>query len=304
MKQHTPGLWDWSILLLLALIWGFSYYFIKHSLTGFKPDQIASLRMVFSSIALLPFLPSALKIVPKEKYYIIAFVGIIGSFLPAYLYPFAQQKISSSVAGIINAFTPICTYGLGVLFFSVRNEKTKFIGTAIALIGAFCLILLRPNAELKAEAFFLFVAFTVPILYGINGNTIKSKLQGIPGTEMTTLMYLFTLIICIPACFINGSFQQIPISLAQDNSFYHLLALSLLGSALAMTLFNILIQRVHVLFASSVTYLMPLVAIIVGWMDGESILWNDLVGFLCILIGVLITNEALKFGSKAGRLGL
>lgn len=298
MKQHTPGVWDWSILLLLALIWGFSYYFIKHSLTGFQPDQIASLRMVFSSIALLPFLPSALKIVPKDKYWMIAFVGIIGSYLPAFLYPFAQQKISSSVAGIINAFTPICTYVLGVLFFTVKNERAKFIGTAIALTGAFCLILFRPHVELRAEAFYLIIAFTVPILYGINGNTIKTRLQGIPGTEMTTLMYLFTLVICIPACFYNKSFAQIPIALAKDHSFYHLLALSVLGSALAMTLFNILIQRVHVLFASSVTYLMPLVSIIIGWLDGESILWNDMVGFLCILVGVLITNEALKFGRQ------
>ncbi|MBK8955401.1 MAG: DMT family transporter [Saprospiraceae bacterium] len=294
MNQHAPSFWDWTILIAMALIWGFSYYFIKHSLTGFNPSQIASLRMVFSAAALLPFLPNALRIVPKEKFITIGFVGLIGSFLPAFIYPYAQQGISSSVAGIINAFTPICTFAIGIAFYHVKNDRIKMTGTIIALLGAFCLIALRPYAELRAEAFFFIVAFAGPILYGFNGNIIKSKLSGIPGIEMTTLMYWFTLLVCMPACFLNGSFSQIPIALAHDNSFYHLLALSLLGSALAMTLFNILIQRVHVLFASSVTYLMPLVSIFVGWADGESILWNDLVGFLCILVGVLITNEALK----------
>lgn len=294
MKDHSPSFSDWILLLILTLIWGFSYYFIKHSLTGFNPSQIASLRMVFSAAALLPFLPRALKLVPNNKYLIIALVGLMGSFLPAFIYPYAQQGISSSVAGIINAFTPICTFAVGILFYQVKNEKSKMVGTIIALLGAFCLIAFRPTADLKAEAFFLIVAFAGPVLYGFNGNTIKSKLGGIPGIEMTTMMYLFTSVICIPACMLNGAFQQIPIAMAQDHSFYHLLALSFLGSALAMTLFNILIQRVHVLFASSVTYLMPLVSIFVGWADGESILWNDLVGFFCIIGGVLITNGVVK----------
>ncbi len=298
MKDHSPSFGDWALLIILAVIWGFSYFFIKHSLTGFNPSQIASLRMVFSALALLPFLSRALNCISKEKFMTIAWVGIMGSLLPAFIYPFAQQGISSSVAGIINAFTPICTFVVGILFYHVKNDRNKFIGTLIALLGAFCLIALRPSADLKAEAFFLLVAFAGPVLYGFNGNTIKSKLAGIPGIEMTTLMYLFTALICIPICIYNGAFKQIPIALHQDNSFWHLLALSLLGSALAMTLFNILIQRVHVLFASSVTYLMPLVSIFVGWADGESILWNDIVGFVCIIIGVLITNEAIKWKSQ------
>ncbi|HEX5625854.1 MAG TPA: DMT family transporter [Saprospiraceae bacterium] len=293
MQNPKPGIFDWSLLLFLTLIWGFSYYFIKHSLEGFNPTQVASLRMVIGAAALLPFLPQAFRLIPRELLGTIFFVGLVGSFLPAFLYPFAQQKISSSLAGIINAFTPICTFGIGVLFFQVKNERLKFIGTIIALTGAIFLILFKPNAELRAEGFYLLVAFSVPFLYGINGNTIKAKLGSIPGIPMTAAMYASLLVLCIPMAWWSGGFQQIPVALSTGNSFYHLLALSVLGSALAMALFNVLIQRVHVLFAASVTYLMPLVSLVVGWFDGESIHWNDFVGLGCILTGVLIMNGVL-----------
>ena len=298
MSHVKPALSDWLLLIFLTLMWGFSYYFIKHSLHGFNPTQVASLRMIFSAVVLLPFLGRAYKMIPRTSYPFILLVGVIGSLLPAYLYPFAQQRISSSVAGIVNAFTPICTYGIGIYLFSVSKEKEKIAGSLIALIGAICLILFRPNASLHAESLYLLIAFTVPFLYGFNGNIIKSKLSGIPGIPMTAAMYVSTLIFCIPIAIASGAFQQIPIAIQQGPAFYHLLALSILGSALAMTLFNILIQRVHVLFAASVTYLMPLVSMFIGWLDGEHLLWNDVLGLIFILIGVMTINGAIHFFKK------
>ncbi len=302
MKHAKPEPLDWLLLVVLTFIWGFSYYFIKHSLLAFNPTQVASLRMVFSAIVLLPFLGEAYRIIPSHKLPYILLVGVIGSLLPAYLYPFAQQRISSSVAGIVNAFTPICTYGIGIYLFSVAKEKDKILGSIIAFMGAVFLILFRPNTNLHAESLFLLIAFTVPFLYGFNGNIIKSKLTGIPGIPLTAAMYVSTLVFCIPLAWSSGAFQQIPIAIQQGPAFYHLLALSLLGSALAMTLFNILVQRVHVLFAASVTYLMPLVSLFVGWLDGEHLLWNDLLGLACILIGVMTINGVIHFvkNKKAG----
>lgn len=294
MQTNKPGGLDWTLLIILTGIWGFSYYFIKHSLESFNPTQVASLRMVIGAIALLPFLPQALRLIPLKSLGVIFFVGLVGSFMPAFLYPFAQQKISSSLAGIINAFTPICTFGIGVLFFKVKNEKAKFLGTLIALFGAFSLILLKPNATLRAEALYLLVAFSVPFLYGINSNTIKAKLGSIPGIPMTAAMYISLLVLSLPIAYWSGGLKQIPIAIASGNAFYHLVALSVLGSALAMAIFNVLIQRVHVLFAASVTYLMPLVALVVGWFDGEQLSWNDIFGLGCILIGVLIMNGVLR----------
>lgn len=294
MHEQKPVLLDWILLLILTLIWGFSYYFIKHSLTEFNPTQVASLRMVISAVALLPFLPWAFRIITIDRTLPLIIVAVLGSLLPAFLYPFAQQKISSSVAGIVNAFTPICTFAIGVLFFKLKNEKSKQIGTIIALAGAMSLILLKPTASLHAEAFYLIVAFSVPVLYGFNGNIIKSKLAGIPGIPLTAMIYFIALIASVPLAWQCGAVEQIPIAMHNGNAFYHLLALSLLGSALAMTLFNILVQRVHVLFAASVTYLMPIVSLIVGYFDDEIIGWNDILGLVGILSGVLIINGVIK----------
>jgi len=294
MSEKKPDLFAWSLLIILTIIWGFSYYFIKHSLVSFNPTQVASLRMFFSAIALSPFLLKAIRIIPLKYFGTIFFVGLIGSFLPAFLYPFAQQKISSSLAGIVNAFTPICTFAIGVMFYGIKNDGIKLTGTVLALIGAFCLILLKPNAELKADGFYLLVAFTVPFLYGLNGNIIKTKLGDFPGLQMTAIMYVSLMVLCIPIAYLSGAFHQIPVAISQGNAFYHLLALSVLGSAVAMALFNVLIQKVHVLFAASVTYLMPLVSLVVGWMDGESLAWNDLLGFSFILLGVMIMNGIIR----------
>lgn len=296
MHEQKPVFLDWLLLIILTIIWGFSYYFIKHSLTDFNPTQVASLRMVISALALCPFLPWAFRQLNLNNLSPVIIVAVVGSLLPAFLYPFAQQKISSSVAGIVNAFTPICTFAIGIFFFKLKNEKSKQIGTLIALAGALCLVVLKPTASLHAEAFYLFVAFSVPVLYGFNGNIIKSKLSGIPGIPLTAMIYFIALLVSIPLAWISGAFEQIPKAMATGNSFYHLLALSLLGSALAMTLFNILVQRVHVLFAASVTYLMPIVSLVVGYFDDEKIGLNDLMGLLGILTGVLIINGVIKPG--------
>lgn len=297
MSAQRPDLVSWLMLIVLTITWGFSYYFIKHSLVAFNPSQVSTLRMIISGIVLIPFLPKAIKIIPREKYWVIILCAIIGSFLPAFLYPFAQQKISSSLAGIINAFTPVCTFGIGVLLFHIVSDRMKVIGTCIALIGAITLILFKPNVELHAEKLYLLVAFSVPVFYGFNGNLIKKHLGGIPGINMTALMYGILILICMPFAIMNHSFQQIPIAIQQGSAFYHLMALSILGSAFAMALFNILIQRVHVMFAASVTYLMPLVSLVVGWIDGETIHPNDIIGLAFILFGVLLMNGVIKLGT-------
>lgn len=295
--SNRPDAKSWAILILLTLIWGFSYYFIKHSLISFSPTQISALRMIISFVMLIPFIPHAFKKISFDKYWPIFVCGFIGSFLPAFLYPFAQTKISSSLAGIINAFTPICTYSIGILFYEVAKEKSKIAGSIIALLGAIILIGFKPNASFKAEGLYVLIAFIVPFLYGFNGNILKSKLAGISGVPLTALMYVMMAGLSIPVAIYSGAFSQIPVAIQSGNAFYHLLALSAFGSAIAMVLFNILIQRVHILFAASVTYLMPCVSLIVGWLDGEQIGWNDIAGFAFILFGVLIINQVIRWKS-------
>ncbi|HRI00424.1 MAG TPA: DMT family transporter [Saprospiraceae bacterium] len=294
-NSNKPGVIEWFLLLFLTLIWGFSYYFIKYSLSSFNPVQISALRMIISGVSMIPILLFTVHKIPKNKLLPIFFCGLLGSAIPAFLYPLAQTKISSSLTGIINAFTPICTYSIGIFFYQIQKENHKILGSVIALIGAIFIIIFKPTASFNAEFFYLLIAFVVPFLYGWNGNILKKDLAGIPGIPLTAMMYVMMTLVCIPIGLFSNSFSQIPIAISEGNAFYHLLGLSLLGSALAMTLFNILIQRVHILFATSVTYLMPIVTVLVGVFDGETVLWNEIAGLIFILIGVLLINKIIKF---------
>ena len=118
---------NWILLVLCAIIWGFSYFLIKHALIGFEPMQVADLRMLAGGITLLPFLYLAFKKVPPNKYFYVFICSVVGSGIPIYLYPLAQTHISSSITGIINSLTPLCPYLIGILFFSLPNNKSKLI---------------------------------------------------------------------------------------------------------------------------------------------------------------------------------
>lgn len=282
---------NWALLVVCAIIWGFSYFLIKHALLGFKPIQVADLRMLAGGITLLPFLYLAFKKVPINKYIYVFICSIIGSGIPIYLYPLAQTHISSSITGIINSLTPLCTYLIGVLFFRLPNKKMKLMGVLVGLVGAVSLILFKPQKELKADIFFLCIALAVPFMYGLSSNVLKKHLMGIPSLPLTAMMYFMLLLPSIPLFFIAEVPHQLKtVPLAKEALPYALL-LGVFGTAVAMSLFNILIQRAHIMFAASVTYLMPVVAIVLGIIDKENIGWHEYLGLGLILLGVVLMNR-------------
>jgi len=282
---------NWILLVLCAVIWGFSYFLIKHALKGFSPIQVADLRMLAGGITLLPFLYLGFKKIPKNKYFYVFICSVIGSGIPIYLYPLAQTHISSSVTGIINSLTPLCTYFIGILFFKLPNKKMKLIGVMVGLLGAISLIVFKPQAELKADFFFLCVALSVPFMYGLSSNVLKKNLMGIPSLPLTSMMYFILLIPSIPLFFITDVPTKLKLDPIAREALPYALLLGVFGTAVAMSLFNILIQRAHIMFAASVTYLMPVVAIFIGFLDKETIGWHEYLGLSLILFGVVLINR-------------
>jgi drug/metabolite transporter (DMT)-like permease len=137
---------NWVLLLLCAIIWGFSYFFIKHSLTGFEPNEVLTLRALAAGIALLPFLYAAFKKIPRDRFKYVLLCTLLGNGIPMYIYPLAQTHISSSVTGIINSLTPFCVYIIGIVFYGLKNTRLKLIGVILGLLGAVCLIVFRSQA--------------------------------------------------------------------------------------------------------------------------------------------------------------
>lgn len=282
---------NWLLLISCALIWGCSYYLIKQGLHGFEPMEIAGIRIVAAGLCLFPFLLPALRAIPFQKYPMILISALLGYGLPIYLYPLAQTHISSSMAGIINSLTPLCTYLIAILFFNMAGNRRKLGGVLIGMSGVVSLIVFKPQAEFSSELIFIFVALANPLLYGLNNNIRKSYLDDLDSLPLTSLIFGILLVPSLIFVFTSRIPEKLFTSEAAQQAVWYVVLLGVFGTAVAMTLINILIRRVDIMFATTVTYLMPVVAVGIGFYDHEQIGWYELLGLGLILTGVILINR-------------
>ena len=285
----------WVYLVVLSFIWGSSYILIKKTLIGISPLQLGSLRVVFTTLTLLIFGFSSLKKIPKNKWKWIFITGYIGSFFPSFFFAFAQTEIDSGVAAILNSLTPLATLIIGVSFYKFFIDSKQIMGVIIGLVGSFLLIYegstINPNQNL------LFVGFivTASICYAISVNMLKAHLQDVPAISIALGNFICILPPAIIILFCSGFTDINMINDSEvQNSIFYIIILSIFGSAFAKVLFNKFIQIASPVFASSVTYTLPLVAIMWGVLDGESISASQLLATAIILIGVFLANRKSK----------
>lgn len=303
MKKNNT-LVSWTILLSLALVWGSSFILIKKSLMYFSATEVGILRITVTFIFLLPFaLIKLSKIDSKHRNYLII-SGIIGSFIPSFMFAIAQTGISSSLAGILNSLTTLFTLIMGLAFFKLKATWYNIIGVFIGLFGAVGLIYVTSGEtgfvfNIK-YAFFVIVA---TICYAFNVNFIKIYLKQLDALTITALTFFYVGIPSLAYVFI---FSDIPDKLLHEKDALtglgYISILSVAGTGIALIAFNKLIKINSPVFASSVTYLIPVVAIVWGIIDEEIFKPVYLVWFLLILLGVLLVNtkslKAMNIGSK------
>lgn len=280
----------WFILILLALIWGSSFILMKKALIDLSPVQVGALRIIFTALTLFTVgLKNIFKVTSKQWYYI-ALTAFLGTFFPAFMFAFAVQKIDSSIVSILNSLTPLNTLIIGAFFFGFSFLRKQFFGVIIGLIGAMILIL--KGADLNPDqnyAYALLIVFA-SVGYAFNVNILKKHLNDLSALTIVTGNFL---IIFIPALIIlwwTDFFDMAFIKGAKTSLFYMVL-LSVFGTATAKTLFNKLIQMTSPIFSSSVTYLIPIVAIFWGVLDGERLYFGQFLAGTLILLGVYLTNK-------------
>lgn len=282
----------WLYLVILSLVWGSSYILIKKTLIGLTPLQLGSLRIIFTTIILLAIGFSSLKKIPKNKWKWIFLTGYIGSFFPSFLFAFAQTEIDSGVAAILNSLTPLATLLIGLGFFKFIIDSKQIVGVIIGLIGSFLLI--YEGSTINPDQNLLLVAFIIAasICYASSVNILKAHLQEVPAISIALGNFLCilppALIILFSSGFLNINFAESP---EVQNSLFYILILAIFGSAFAKVLFNRFIQIASPVFASSVTYTLPIVAIMWGYLDGESINNRQLLATAIILVGVYLANR-------------
>lgn len=281
---------QFSILLLLAFVWGSSFILMKIGLKSFSPVQAGALRIVLASLALLPLSLRNLKKLKKEDLKSLLIAGFIGSFFPAFLFMKAETQINSSLAGMLNSLTPVFTLLVGMLFHQTIFRRVQGLGLLLGLAGASGLILAGNGFQLGAVNNYAFYIVLATCFYAISINQIKAKLSHLNGIQVTSLSFLFIGPVAL-IYFLVTDFAPV---LANPSWPVHLLALAalgIIGTALAMLLMNSLIRYSSAVAASSVTYVIPVFAILWGVLDDEKVTVLHLACMALILSGVYLISR-------------
>jgi len=280
----------WLILFILAVIWGSSFILMKKALMGISPVQVGALRVIFTALTLFVFGLKNISKINRTQWYYIAVTAFLGTFFPVFLFAYAVESIDSSIVSILNSLTPLNTLLVGALFFNFTFLRKQFLGVIIGLIGA--LILILKGAELNPDQNYLYALFIVvaSIGYAFNVNILKKHLHGLTALTITTGNFVIIFIPALIVLWMTDFFHMEYIKQSRS-SMYYLVLLAVFGTALAKTLFNKLIQMSSPIFSSSVTYLIPIVAIFWGVLDGERLFLGQILAGSLILLGVYLTNK-------------
>ena len=282
----------WFLLILLALIWGSSPIMIKKALVQLGPFEIGALRLSLASLVLMPFLLKSLNEIKKKDYFILFISGIVGNVIPYFLYPIAQTQIDSATSGVLTSLTPFFALIIGVIFYKLKATKNNIIGLCIGFLGTLILILFSNSSEgFSADLYGLFVV-AATLLYGINLNLVKYHLKHLKPITITAFSIVSILPITLYILFAHTEFPS-HLKLVNEYllEFGYVFVLGVLGTSIATLIFYNLIKIKDTVFASMVTYLMPIVAIGFGVLDGEKINLIQLFGMLLVLLGVFINSK-------------
>lgn len=288
-------IYPWFLLILLSIIWGSSPILIKKSLSTLTPFEIGALRISSAAIFLSPFFFKVLNKINKSNFFLLLLSGVIGNLIPYFLYPLAQTEIDSSTSGVLTSLTPFFALLIGGVFYNQKIYKNNITGLIIGFMGTFCLIFFSTeNNSINANLYGLLVVLAT-LFYGINLNLLKYHLVKLDPLTITSTSLFFISPITIWLLISETTFLSNLDKLSYNiNEIFYVLILGIVGTAIATIIFYRLVQIRDTVFASSVTYLMPIVAIFLGLIDGEIINLIQFFGMLLILIGVYWANKKSK----------
>jgi len=282
----------WFFLAALSLIWGSSFILIKKSLIGLTPIQLGSLRLLFSGSMILLVGFRLIKNITKTQWPWVIGSAILGTFFPAFLFAIAETEIDSSVASILNGLVPLNTILFGLALFKIGTTNRQFVGVVVGFIGT--AILIGYGAEFHPDQNYYYAGFVIlsTLMYAININIIKKYLQEMTALTLAAGNFAVLMIPALLILTLNGFFQNgVYRSPEVISSLGYVLVLSLFGTAIAKVLFNRLVQMSTPVFASSVTYLMPIVAVFWALLDGEKLYFEQGFAAVLILFGVYLANR-------------
>ena len=285
----------WIYLILLAIIWGSSYILIKKGLEGFSALQLWGVRVLMAGLILLAIGFRSLKTIGRSDWKWVALSGMVGSFIPMFLFAWAETEIDSGVVSILNSLVPLFTLFVGYGLFRISFTRNQILGVIVGLGGAGLLIYLGSTVNPDQNYIYTLAVVLASFCYAVNANVIKSKLQGVSPMGIATGNFIFLILPALLIVLYSGALEapvrQGPYFLS---SLIYIALLCVFGTAIAKVMFNRLIQISTPVFSVSVTYLIPIVGVLWGMADGERFSLGQVGAATLILIGIYLVNKTKK----------
>ena len=287
----NPEREKWILLIVLTLIWGSSFILIKKGLEHFDPYRVGALRVLIAGVLLSPLAIIHRKKFPQKRIKCLVLAAFSGNFIPMFLFPIAETQISSSVAGIINSMMPIFVIILGGLFWKSATTGRQILGVSISFSGA-CLLMLGSQGETGIKFFPILLLLIATFLYAISMTTVKAKLNDISSQVLSGFVFFYVLFLpSLLALISTGFFGEFKGTSSEFLGLGYVSLLSIFGTGLAMLLNYRLLKISSPLFASTVTLLMPIVAVLWGVLDGERLTAIQFTGGLIIIGGLIFLRS-------------
>ena len=301
MTENTKQIvTNWVTLIILSIIWGSSFILMKRGLESFSYLQVAALRIFIAFIFLSPILIKHIKKTDKKALWAIFFSGVFGILIPAFLFTKAQTVINSSLSGILNSLVPLFALFIGMVWLKNKLRVLQLFGAFISLFGSYLLMAAELELPNNGQLPYAGLVILATLCYGLNVNLIKKYLQEINALSITCISFGFI----GPPSGIYLLYSDLPNVFIKDEAawvnLFYIAVLAIIGSAISIIIFNQLIKKTSAIFAASCTYLIPIVAILWGFVDGETLSTKQLIGVLIILSGVYLVNRK-KTDQKASK---
>lgn len=282
----------WLYLVLLSFVWGSSFILMKKALIGLTPIQLGALRILIAGLFLLLIGAPSLKKIKKQHYKYIFYTALCGTLFPVFLFAYAVKGIDSSIASILNSLTPFNTFIVGALAFGFTFKKQQLIGIFIGLVGTVILILKGANLNPNQNYWFSILVVLASIGYALNVNIVKKHLSDISALSIVTGNFLLLIVPAFIILFFTDFFQTFEVTSTKMTALGYITILAVFGTGIAKIFYNKMVHISTPIFASSVTYLIPIVAVFWGILDDEQLSLIQLVAGIVILFGVYLVNKS------------
>ena len=231
--------------------------------------QVGSFRIIFAAIFLILVGFKSISRLTARQWKWITVSGFLGSFFPVYLFAYAETEIDSAIASILNATTPLLTLIFGVLFFRTIFTQNKILGVVIGLLGTAGLIFSGASINPDQNYFYSFLVIIAAACYAMNVNILKTRMSDISPLGIAAGNFSVLLIPALALLYFTGFFSVPEYNEVIKTSILFVAILGIIGTGVAMIIFNKLVQITDPVFTTSVTYTIPVVALGWGMLDGE-----------------------------------